>query len=85
MLAFQNFRHCLITKLNLRCCIQQKYKDKTELILSDSKIENLGIAMTWLFPYWKQTKKEIQFEESLIDISTIEKEVKEIKNYAQQK
>jgi hypothetical protein len=59
------------------------YKNKTELILNDSEFENLGTVMTWLFPYWKKTKKEIQYEESLVDPLTIEKEVNEIKNYAQ--
>ncbi len=60
------------------------YKNETDLILSDSEFENLGTAMTWLYPYWKKTKKEIQFEENLIDSDSIEKELKEIKNYAQQ-
>ena len=60
------------------------YKNETELILHDSEFENLGTAMTWLFPYWKKTKKKVQYEESLIDSSAIEKEIKEIKNYAQQ-
>ncbi|EMS34422.1 hypothetical protein C943_03641 [Mariniradius saccharolyticus AK6] len=41
--------------------------------------------MTWLFPYWKKTKKETKFEEKLVDLSTIEKDVKEIKNYAKQR
>ena len=59
------------------------YKNKTELILNDSEFENLGTAMTWLFPYWKKTRKEIKYQENLVDHSTIEKEVKEIKNYAQ--
>jgi ribosomal protein S15P/S13E len=59
------------------------YKNKTELILNDSEFENLGTAMTWLFPYWKRMKKEVQYEENLIDPLTIEKEVNEIKNYAQ--
>lgn len=59
------------------------YKNETDLILSDSEFENLGTAMTWLYPYWKKTEKEIQFEESLIDSDSIEKELKEIKNYAQ--
>ena len=39
--------------------------------------------MTWLFPYWKKTRKEIKYQENLVDHSTIEKEVKEIKNYEQ--
>ena len=50
---------------------------------NDSDFENLGTAMTWLFPYWKKTKEEVQYEESLIDFSKIEKELEEIKNYPQ--
>ena len=60
------------------------YKNKTELILNDSEVENLGMAMTWIFPYWKRTKKEVKYEESLVDPTTIEREINEIKNYAQQ-
>lgn len=59
------------------------YKIKTELVLSDSEYEDLGTAMTWLFPFWKRTKKEVSFEDSLIDFSKIEMEIEEIKNYAQ--
>ena len=59
------------------------YKNKTELILNDSEFENLGTAMTWLFPHWKRTKKEVQYEENLIDSSAIVVEIEEIKNYAQ--
>jgi len=58
------------------------YKNEIELILNDSEFENLGIAMTWLFPYWKKTRKEIQYKENLIDFALIEKEVNEIKGYA---
>ena len=60
------------------------YKNKIDLVINDSDFENLGTAMTWLFPYWKKTKEEVQYEESLIDFSKIEKELEEIKNYAQQ-
>ncbi|MTI29321.1 hypothetical protein [Xanthovirga aplysinae] len=60
------------------------YKNKTEIVIDDSTYEDIGIAMTWLFPYWKKTKKEVIYEESLIDQSKIEVEIKEIKNYAQQ-
>ena len=59
------------------------YKNKIDLVINDSDFENLGTAMTWLFPYWKNTKEEVQYEESLIDFSKIEKELEEIKNYAQ--
>lgn len=59
------------------------YKNKIDLIINDSDFENLATAMTWLFPYWKKTKEEVQYEESLIDFSKIEKELVEIKNYAQ--
>ncbi len=59
------------------------YKNKIDLVINDSDFENLGTAMTWLFPYWKKTKEEVQYEESLIDFSKIEKELVEIKNYAQ--
>ena len=59
------------------------YKNKIDLVINDSDFENLGTAMTWLFPYWKKTKEEVQYEESLIDFSKIEKELEEIKNYAQ--
>jgi len=60
------------------------YKNKTDLILNDSEFENLGTAMTWLFPYWKKTKEVVQYEENIIDYSAIEKEIKELKHYAQQ-
>ncbi len=60
------------------------YKNKIDLILNNSEFENLGTAMTWLFPYWKKTKKEVQYEENLIDSAVIENEIKEIKTYAEQ-
>ena len=59
------------------------YKNKTDLVLNESEFENLGTAMTWLFPYWKKTNKEVLYEENLIDSSAIVEEIEEIKNYAQ--
>ncbi|MCR9064026.1 MAG: hypothetical protein NXI00_08680 [Cytophagales bacterium] len=60
------------------------YKNKIERLLSDSEFQDLGTTMTWLYPYWKKTKKEIKYEENIVDLSAIEKDVKEIKNYEQQ-
>jgi hypothetical protein len=61
------------------------FKHKIEIELSESNYEDLGIAMTRLFPYWKRTRKNIIFLEKLIDKSEIEKEIEIIKNYAQQR
>jgi len=55
------------------------YKNKTEIELDNSEFDNMGISMTWLFPYWKRTKERVSFENNLIDRSLIEDEIKEIK------
>lgn len=54
------------------------FKEKTEIQLSEDKYEELGVVVTWLFPFWQKTTKEIMFEEPLIEYSKIEREVKDI-------
>lgn len=61
-----------------------QYKNTTEFALSDSAYKHIGTSMTWVFPYWKKTKKKVKFIAPLIDSSTIWNEMEEIKNYAQQ-
>lgn len=60
------------------------YKNKTEIELGNSNYDNLGTAMTWLFPFWKTTVIKEKFEEKLIDSPEFESEIARIKNYAQQ-
>ena len=55
------------------------YKNKTEIELDNSEYDNMGISMTWLFPYWKRTKEKISFRENLIDRSIIEDGINQIK------
>lgn len=56
------------------------YKIKVDLMLNNYEFENLGIAGTWLFPYWKKTMKERHYVEHLIDYWAIERDISEIKN-----
>jgi hypothetical protein len=54
------------------------YKEKTELQLSNDRFEQIGVAMTWMFPFWQRTTTAMTFEEPLIEYSKIEKEIKEV-------
>ena len=60
------------------------YKIKTEIEKSNEEYFELSTSLTWLFPFWKKTEKKINTEEKILEYSKIEKEISEIKNYAQQ-
>ena len=56
------------------------YKHRVELELPNGTFEHLGAAMTWLIPFWKKTKKEVSFSKNLLERSTIEADIKRIKD-----
>ena len=56
----------------------QVYKEKTELHLGDDRFEPLGVAMTWMFPFWQRTTTTVRFEEPLIEYSKIENDIKDV-------
>jgi hypothetical protein len=58
------------------------YKNKTEIELSKDNFYELGISMTWLFPFWKTTVIEVKFEDKIIDSIEFENSITTIKNYA---
>ncbi|TCI93051.1 hypothetical protein [Tenacibaculum sp. M341] len=60
------------------------YKTKTEIESKNGEFSELSTSLTWLFPFWKKTKEKVVIEKSIIDQKLIEKEINEIKNYAQQ-
>ena len=55
------------------------YKHKVELELPDGTYENLGTAMTWLFPFWKRTDKKVTYEDGLINTDNIKPDLLNIK------
>lgn len=57
------------------------YKHTTILIIGDDKIYNLGTAMTWFFPFWKRTTTKVEYYDEIIELSKIENEINEIKNW----
>lgn len=59
------------------------YKVKAEIEIAKGEFKELSTSLTWLFPYWKKTRTKTIIEPSLIDYTKIEKEILEIKNYAQ--
>jgi hypothetical protein len=59
-----------------------EYKQKAELVIGELEHKSLGSAMTWLFPFWKKTKKKIIMEGPIIDGVKIEKEIEEIRKIA---
>jgi hypothetical protein len=82
-----NLRHGLDRFFNLltrrkRITLYSKkdkvFKEKTEIQISEDKYEELGVAVTWLVPFWQKTTKTITFEEPLIEYRKIENEIKEI-------
>ena len=60
------------------------YKTKAELESKNGEFSELSTSLTWLFPFWKKTKEKVVIEKNIIDQKLIEKEINEIKNYAQQ-
>ncbi|OEK00605.1 hypothetical protein BFP97_03390 [Roseivirga sp. 4D4] len=60
------------------------YKNIAEIENSNGEFKELSTSLTWLFPYWRKTRSKTEIEPSLIDYSKIEKEILQIKNYAQQ-
>lgn len=54
------------------------FKERTDIELQLNRFEHFGTTMTWFFPFWRRTTKEIQFQDPLIEISKVENEIKEI-------
>ena len=54
------------------------FKERTEIELQENKFEHFGTSMTWWFPFWRQTTKEIEFQDPQIEFSKVENEIKEI-------
>ena len=59
------------------------YKYTVDLELDNDNFKSLGTSMTWLYPFWKKSKTKVTYQNELINQSKIEKEIIEIKNYAQ--
>ena len=55
------------------------YKYKIELELPDGTLENLGTAMTWIFPFWKRTDEKVTYEDRLISTDNIKHDLLDIK------
>ena len=58
---------------------QKPYKIKTEIEGKEGNFTELSTSIIWLYPFWKKTKKKVVIVEKLLDFSSIEKEVSEIK------
>jgi hypothetical protein len=54
------------------------FKERTEIELQQDQFEHFGTTMTWWFPFWRQTTKEIQFQDPQIEFSKVENEIREI-------
>jgi hypothetical protein len=54
------------------------FKERTELQLNGDKFEQLGVAMTWMFPFWQRTTTAVTFEEPLIEYRKIENEIEDV-------
>ena len=60
------------------------YKIRTEIENASGIFKELSTSLTWLFPYWKKTRTTVEIKQNLINYAEIEKQIVEIKNYAQQ-
>lgn len=54
------------------------YKAVTEVKISDSTIENVGVTGILLYPFWKKTHIETTYFEKIISKEEIEPEMEEI-------
>lgn len=50
------------------------FKERTELQLNEDIFEELGVVMTWVFPFWLRSTTRVTFEEPLIESNRIENE-----------
>ena len=55
------------------------YKHRTDILLADNEVYNLGTASTWLFPFWKKTTTKVEIKDEIIELSKIENDMNEIK------
>lgn len=55
------------------------YKHRIELELPNGTYENLGTALTWLFPFWRRTTEQITYENPLLNIDEIQNDLVNIK------
>lgn len=57
------------------------YKNKVELLLTDGAVYDVGVTMTWLFPYWKNTRCEVEIQDEIINRNEIDNELLEVDTY----
>ncbi len=56
------------------------YKHIIEIEHPDGEIEHIGTGMAWLYPFWRKTKKEIDWHSNLVEGSRVKQSFAEIKN-----
>ena len=56
----------------------KSFKQRIEIELQEDKFEHFGTTMTWWFPFWRRTKKEIQFQHPLLEFNKVQSEIGEI-------
>ena len=54
------------------------FKERTEIELQKDKFEHFGTTTTWLFPFWRRTTKNIQFQDPFLDFDKVENGIEEI-------
>ena len=83
--AVQEFFNLLTKKKRITAYYKGKflYKTKAEIETDNGEFSELSTSLTWFFPFWKKTNEKVQIEKNIIDQELIEKEMTEIKNYAQ--
>jgi len=59
-----------------------QFKNKSEIEISENEFKYIGTSMTWLYPFWKRTKEIVIYFDKLIDETSIQKEMNEIKTYS---
>ena len=57
---------------------------KTEIEIDTGKYKTLGTSTFLFYPFWKKTTKQVEVEERIIELKEFEKQIEEIKSYAQQ-
>lgn len=60
------------------------FSTKTEIETDTGKYKTLGTSTILFYPFWKKTIKETEIKEKIIELKDVEKQIEEIKNYAQQ-
>ncbi len=60
------------------------YKTQIEIEVNENKYEDFSTSVIFIFPFWRKTKKEVFFENELINIELVKQEIEEIRNYVEQ-